>query len=51
MLSYRNGETYEGNWKADTAHGKGTLTYAGGDKYVGSWEEGKKHGAYCVAAC
>ena len=44
VLCYRNGEKYEGNWQADTAHGKGTLTYAGGDKYVGEWAEGKKHG-------
>lgn len=44
MLCYRNGERYEGNWREDTAHGKGTLTYAGGDKYVGEWAEGKKHG-------
>lgn len=31
-LQYRNGERYDGSWKDDTAHGKGTLTYAGGDK-------------------
>lgn len=43
-MQYRNGERYEGTWKDDTAHGKGTLTYAGGDRYVGEWCEGKKHG-------
>ena len=41
MLQYRNGERYEGQWKDDTAHGKGTLTYAGGDRYVGEWAEGE----------
>jgi len=43
-LIYVNGERYEGYWKNDRAHGKGTLTYSQGDRYVGDWVAGKKHG-------
>lgn len=43
-MTYVNGEKYEGEWKNDKAHGKGTLTYVRGDKYVGDWWEAKKHG-------
>ena len=39
---YVNGERYEGYWKDDKAHGKGTLTYIHGDKYVGDWHAAKK---------
>ena len=42
MLQYINGERYEGYWKDDKAHGKGTLTYIHGDKYVGDWHAAKK---------
>ncbi len=42
---YVNGERYEGQWKDDKAHGKGTLTYIHGDRYVGEWAEAMKHGA------
>ena len=44
MLQYINGERYEGYWKDDKAHGKGTLTYIHGDKYVGDWVAAKKQG-------
>ena len=42
MRQYINGERYEGYWKDDKAHGKGTLTYIHGDKYVGDWHAAKK---------
>ena len=42
VLTYVNGERYEGYWKADKAHGKGTLTYSTGDRYIGDWVAGKK---------
>jgi len=41
---YDNGESYEGDWKADLKHGKGKYIYADGDYYVGDWVNGKRHG-------
>lgn len=40
---------YEGEWKDDKRHGKGTVTYRGQDgsiveKYEGDWYEGRMHG-------
>ena len=29
---------YEGEWKNDLFHGKGTYTYPDGENYVGEWE-------------
>jgi hypothetical protein len=43
-LQYKNGERYEGQWKANLANGQGKLTYADGDQYVGDWKDGKKSG-------
>ena len=47
--TYADGDQYEGDWKDDRRHGKGTVTYAaveGGaaEKYEGDWCEGKMHG-------
>ena len=44
VLTYANGESYEGEWKDDRAHGRGTLTYLSGDRYTGNWIQAKKHG-------
>jgi hypothetical protein len=44
VLTYVNGERYEGQWKDDKEHGKGTRTYINGDRYVGEWAEAMKHG-------
>merc|ERR1712025_721081 len=35
---------YEGGWKQDKVHGKGTLVYTYGDKFVGDWHDAKKEG-------
>mmetsp|Transcript_65407 Transcript_65407/g.175478 ORF Transcript_65407/g.175478 Transcript_65407/m.175478 type:complete len:93 (+) Transcript_65407:779-1057(+) len=35
---------YEGEFKDDRRHGKGTMTYVNGSKYEGSWQAGKKYG-------
>lgn len=32
------GAKYEGYWKNDMAHGKGTLWHANGEKYEGCWK-------------
>jgi len=36
--------TYDGDWKDNKRHGKGTITWADGSKYVGEWKNGWKHG-------
>eukprot|EP01050_Picozoa_sp_SAG11_P001881 SAG11_NODE_88_length_17244_cov_17.187460_5_plen_99_part_00 len=40
---------YDGEWREDKRHGKGTVTYAPDEdgkveKYTGDWVEGKMHG-------
>lgn len=34
---YKNGERYEGYWRGDKVHGKGTLVYTYGDQFIGDW--------------
>ena len=46
---YQDGDKYEGEWRDDKRHGKGTVTYRGTDgsiveQYQGEWAEGKMHG-------
>ena len=36
--------TYDGDWKDNKRHGKGTFTWADGSKYVGEWKNGLKQG-------
>ena len=52
---------YEGDWKDDRRHGKGTVTYAAPDggvaeKFEGDWSDGRMHGYgkvchVCVYVC
>ena len=35
---------YDGSWKEDKPHGKGTETYKDGSNYVGDFVKGKKEG-------
>ena len=38
-------DAYDGEWKNDKKHGRGTYTYLlTGEKYVGDWERGLKKG-------
>jgi hypothetical protein len=37
-------ESYDGGWKNDQYHGKGTLKYANGNVHSGEWKNGKRHG-------
>lgn len=40
-MHYMDNSKYEGQWKADVPHGKGTLTLNTGDVYTGSFKLGK----------
>jgi hypothetical protein len=44
VLSYTNGDKYEGDVVAGVREGKGTYFYHNGDKYEGFWKNNKKHG-------
>lgn len=46
---YNNGTLYEGEWKRNKEHGKGTLMTADRKKiiYTGEWERGRMHGTGC----
>jgi hypothetical protein len=44
VLSYTNGDKYEGDVVAGVREGKGTYYYHNGDKYEGFWKSNKKHG-------
>lgn len=39
-LAYR----YEGEWKNDKRHGRGTYRYTNGDVYIGEWSADMRHG-------
>ncbi|CAF3414478.1 unnamed protein product [Rotaria socialis] len=45
--TYSNGHKYEGEWKNETKHGKGTYYYANGDKCARDWVDGMQTGE-CV---
>ena len=34
-----NGNRYEGDWRNNKTHGRGTLYFANGDKCEGDWRE------------
>ena len=44
VLTYGNGDKYDGEYKDGKRHGKGVFTWANGDKYDGEWVDGKQHG-------
>jgi hypothetical protein len=35
---------YEGDWKNDKRHGKGSLSYNNGDRYEGEWKDNLRDG-------
>ena len=43
IMTYTNGDRYEGDWKYDKKHGVGIMTYANGDRYEGDWNDGHRH--------
>ncbi|KAG2381105.1 uncharacterized protein HKW66_Vig0204780 [Vigna angularis] len=44
FLSFKNGDTYAGEYFADKMHGYGVYSFANGHCYEGSWHEGKRQG-------
>jgi len=44
VLSWESGDRYEGGWKEDNPHGRGTYWYADGNSYDGQWAWGSKEG-------
>lgn len=42
--TWADGAHYEGEWKDDKRHGKGTYTAANGNTYAGDWENDVRHG-------
>jgi hypothetical protein len=44
ILTTREGNRYEGEFKAGKQHGKGTFTTFTNKKYIGDWVNGKKEG-------
>lgn len=41
---WTTGERYQGEWRDNKKHGKGTVIYKNGDKYEGDWENDVRHG-------
>jgi hypothetical protein len=41
---WKNGDSYEGNWKNDLRDGKGVFIWSDGDKYDGEWKKDMKEG-------
>ena len=46
VYSWRNGDTYSGQFLKDNFHGEGTLFKSSGSKYVGMWKDDKKSGPF-----
>ena len=44
VMNYFDGRKYEGEWKNDLMHGKGTFVWPDGRKYVGHYEKDVKKG-------
>ena len=39
-----DGHRYEGEWRNDRRHGRGTCTWPNGTRYEGKWRSGRHHG-------
>jgi hypothetical protein len=44
IYTWESGNKYEGEWKNNKRHGKGTLYFKDGDIYVGEYKDGKRNG-------
>ena len=43
-MYWTTGQKYQGEWKDNRKHGKGTMVYKNRDKYEGGWVEDKREG-------
>jgi hypothetical protein len=48
VLTFANGDRFDGQWEEDALEGQGTATFSNGDSYKGEWHAGKRrgHGVY-----
>jgi hypothetical protein len=44
IMTYANGDKYDGQFKDGKKHGQGTLTFANGHKYIGQFKDDAMHG-------
>ena len=44
LVTYSDGDTYNGDIVGGLRHGQGTYTWVDGSVYIGSWAEGNQHG-------
>ena len=44
IMTYANGDVYEGEWNDDVKSGNGIMKYANGDVYEGEWEYNQQSG-------
>ena len=44
LITFPNGDRYEGQLRGGKQHGNGTMTWANGDRYEGQWQNGRRHG-------
>jgi hypothetical protein len=44
VKTFANGDTHEGQYKADRRKGLGVYRWKNGDVYTGMWDDGKMHG-------
>ena len=47
-ITYKNGNTFEGEWKNGKKSGQGILKFKTGKKYEGTWSNGKKNGQFKI---
>ena len=43
-MTFKSGDTYQGEFKENLPNGKGEFIYINGDKEVAIWEKGQRHG-------
>ena len=44
IITFPDGNKYEGELNAGVIHGQGTFTWSDGNKYIGEWKDRKRHG-------
>ena len=44
LVNFKDGSTYEGEWRDGKMHGRGIYSWPNGDVFEGDWRNGKMHG-------